>query len=102
MFEHGLRQASMALLLALATVAPANADGPAAGFKLDPERTVISPEVGRQRLVICGHRPAAPSGAQNAGIQRQNQYVAARNRFAGLKDAHVLIGPGPEHQEKQL
>jgi len=43
-----------------------------------------------------------PCGAQNAGIQRQNQYVAARNRFAGLKDAHVLIGPGPEHQEKQL
>jgi hypothetical protein len=32
----------------------------------------------------------------------QNQYVAARNRFAGLKDAHVLFGPGPEIQEKQL
>jgi hypothetical protein len=45
-----------------------------------------------------GHRESP----QKAGIQWQNQYVAARNRFAGLGDVHVLIGPGPEHQEKQL
>ena len=44
MFEHGLRRTWMALLLALATVAPASADGPGAGFKLDPEGTFISPD----------------------------------------------------------
>jgi hypothetical protein len=41
MFEHGLRQTWMALLLALATVAPASADGPGAGFKLDRQAKVF-------------------------------------------------------------
>jgi hypothetical protein len=42
MFDHRLRETWIALLLALATVAPAGADGPRAGFKLDPEATVFT------------------------------------------------------------
>src|ERR1700682_4718649 len=42
MFDHRLREPWIALLLALATVAPAGADGPRAGFKLDPEATVFT------------------------------------------------------------
>src|SRR5260370_12025264 len=45
MFDQRLREIWIALLLALATVAPASADGPRAGFKLDQEATVfISPD----------------------------------------------------------
>jgi hypothetical protein len=44
MFEHGLRKIWIALWLALATAAPAHADGPGAGFKLDKEGTFISPD----------------------------------------------------------
>jgi hypothetical protein len=44
MFDQRLREIWIALLLALATVAPASTDGPRAGFKLDQEATVfISP-----------------------------------------------------------
>jgi hypothetical protein len=42
MFDHRLREPWIALMLALATMAPASADGPRAGFKLDPEATVFT------------------------------------------------------------
>jgi hypothetical protein len=45
MFEHTRREAWILLLLGIATLAPAHADGPRAGFKLDQEATVfISPD----------------------------------------------------------
>ena len=45
MFDQRLREIWIALLLACATVAPASADGPRAGFKLDQKATVfISPD----------------------------------------------------------
>jgi hypothetical protein len=45
MFGQRLREVWIALLLAFATVAPASADGPRAGFKLDQKATVfISPD----------------------------------------------------------
>ena len=45
MLDQRLREICIALLLAVATVAPASADGPRAGFKLDQEATVfISPD----------------------------------------------------------
>jgi hypothetical protein len=45
MVDRKIRAAWILLLLALATVAPARADGPQAGFKLDQEATVfISPD----------------------------------------------------------
>jgi len=44
MFDHRLRKTWIVILLGLATVAPARADGPAAGFKLDKEATFISPD----------------------------------------------------------
>jgi hypothetical protein len=44
MFDHRLRKTWIALLLALATVAPARADGPGAGFKLKADGTFISPD----------------------------------------------------------
>src|ERR1700737_4093200 len=44
MFDHRLRKTWIALLLALATVAPARADGPGAGFRLKAEGTFISPD----------------------------------------------------------
>jgi hypothetical protein len=44
MFEHRLRETWIALLLALATVAPAGAAGPGAGYELDPEGTFVSPD----------------------------------------------------------
>jgi elongation factor P len=34
--------------------------------------------------------------------RRQNQYVAARNRLRWPRDAHVLIGPGPEIRKTAL
>src|SRR6476469_647082 len=42
MFACRLRETWIALLLALATVAPASADGPKAGFELDPKATVLT------------------------------------------------------------
>jgi hypothetical protein len=42
MFAYRLRGTWIALLLAFATVAPASADGPKAGFKLNPEATVFT------------------------------------------------------------
>jgi len=44
MFEHRLRETWIALLLALATVAPASAEGPRAGFKLNAEAAFTSPD----------------------------------------------------------
>jgi hypothetical protein len=44
MFTHGLRETWIAVWLALATVAPASADGPRAGFKLNAEHTETSPD----------------------------------------------------------
>jgi hypothetical protein len=44
MFDHRLRKTWIALWLALATVAPARADGPGASYKLDPEGTFKSPD----------------------------------------------------------
>jgi hypothetical protein len=44
MFEHGLRETWIALLLGLASVAPARADGPRAGFKLNADATFTSPD----------------------------------------------------------
>jgi hypothetical protein len=44
MFDHRLRKTWIVILLGLATVAPAHADGPGAGFKLDKEATFISPD----------------------------------------------------------
>src|SRR5260370_40865163 len=44
MFDHRLRKTGISLWLALATVAPARADGPRASYKLDPEGTFISPD----------------------------------------------------------
>lgn len=41
MFEQRFRPTWIALLLALATVAPACADGPGAGFKLVPDAPVF-------------------------------------------------------------
>jgi hypothetical protein len=42
MFDHRLRKTCIVLWLALATAAPASAEGPRAGFKLDPEVTVFT------------------------------------------------------------
>jgi hypothetical protein len=42
MFDYRLRETWIALLLAFATVAPASAGGPKAGFKLNPEATVFT------------------------------------------------------------
>jgi hypothetical protein len=42
MFDDRLRETWISLLLAFATVAPAGADGPKAGFKLNPEATVFT------------------------------------------------------------
>jgi hypothetical protein len=42
MFDYKLRETWIALLLAFATVAPASADGPRAGFKLNREATVFT------------------------------------------------------------
>ena len=42
MFDHKMLGAWMLLLLGIASVAPARADGPAAGFKLDPKATVFT------------------------------------------------------------
>lgn len=42
MFDHRLRKTCLAAWLALATAAPASADGPRAGFKLDPQATVFT------------------------------------------------------------
>ncbi|HEX9470223.1 MAG TPA: hypothetical protein VF957_11840 [Bradyrhizobium sp.] len=44
MFDHRLRKTWIALWLALATVAPASAEGPGAGFKLNAEYTETSPD----------------------------------------------------------
>jgi hypothetical protein len=44
MFDHRLRKTWIALWLALATVAPASAEGPGAGFKLNAEYTGTSPD----------------------------------------------------------
>jgi len=45
MFDHRFREARMALWLVLATVAPACAEGPGAGFKLDRQATAfVSPD----------------------------------------------------------
>jgi hypothetical protein len=44
MFDHRLRKTWIALLLALATVAPASADAPGTGFKLKAEGTFTSPD----------------------------------------------------------
>ena len=44
MFEHGLRKIWIALWLALATAAPASAEGPRAGFKVNAEATFTSPD----------------------------------------------------------
>jgi hypothetical protein len=44
MFDHGLRETWIALSLAVATVAPASADGPRAGFKLNEKYTETSPD----------------------------------------------------------
>jgi hypothetical protein len=44
MFTHRLRETWIAVWLALATVAPAGADGPRAGFKLNAEHTETSPD----------------------------------------------------------
>ena len=44
MFEHRLRETCMTLLLALAMVAPAHAEGPGAGYKLNRESSFISPD----------------------------------------------------------
>lgn len=44
MFEHRSREIWIALLLALAAVAPASAEGPRAGFKLNAEATFTSPD----------------------------------------------------------
>jgi hypothetical protein len=102
------------LPLGIASVSPAFADGPRPGFKLDPVGTVFTSPDRKVRVEAFPQASAVaqadhlqqsasrPLRAQNAGIDRRNQYVAARNRFAGLKDAHVRIGPGQEDQEKQL
>ena len=42
MFEHKLRAASILLLLGIAMVAPAWAEGPGAGFKLNAKATVFT------------------------------------------------------------
>jgi hypothetical protein len=44
MFDHRLRETWIALWLALAVVAPASADGPQAGFKLNEKYTEASPD----------------------------------------------------------
>jgi hypothetical protein len=41
MFEHKLCAASILLLLSIAMAAPAWAEGPGAGFKLNPKATVF-------------------------------------------------------------
>jgi hypothetical protein len=50
MFDHRLRKTGIALWLALATVAPARADGPGAGFKLDPKAAVFTSPDRKVRL----------------------------------------------------
>jgi hypothetical protein len=50
MFEHGLRGGWILLWLCIATMAPARADGPGAGFKLDPKATVFTSPDRKVRL----------------------------------------------------
>ena len=50
MFDHRLRAASILLLLGIASMAPANADGPGAGFKRDPNATVFKSPDGELRV----------------------------------------------------
>src|SRR5882757_8041967 len=50
MFEHKLRAASILLLLGIAMVAPAWAEGPGAGFKLNPKATVFTSPDRKVRL----------------------------------------------------
>jgi len=54
------------------------------------------------KAIAFGHQRAAPFSLQNAGIDWQNQYVAARKPPQWPRDAHVRIGRGQEYQEKQL
>lgn len=44
MFDQRLRKTCILLLLALATAAPATADGPRTGFKLDRDAIFTSPD----------------------------------------------------------
>ena len=44
MFDQRLRGIWILLLLGVATVAPASAEGPRAGFKLRSEDTLVSPD----------------------------------------------------------
>ena len=50
MFDHRLRAASVLLLLGIASIAPACADGPGAGFKRDPNATVFKSPDGKLRV----------------------------------------------------
>ena len=49
MFDNRLRATCILLLLGIATVAPASADGPRASFKLNADDTVTSPD-GKMRV----------------------------------------------------
>jgi hypothetical protein len=50
MFDHRLRKTWILLWLCIATAAPARADGPGAGFKLDPKATVFTSPDRKVRL----------------------------------------------------
>jgi hypothetical protein len=60
MFDHRLRKTCILLLLALTTAAPAAADGPRAGFKLDRDASFTSPD--RKVLVEQYSKPTKDGG----------------------------------------
>lgn len=50
MFDHRLRAASILLLLGIASIAPAGAEGPRAGFKRNPNATIFKSPDGEVRV----------------------------------------------------
>src|SRR5260370_42496262 len=84
MVDHRLRKTGIALWLALATVAPARADGPRASYKLDPEGTFISPDK-KVRLEQYGR------GKKDGGLSHQF-WTFGRDHRHGF-----LLKPGKGH-----
>ena len=55
-----------------------------------------------RNLIVSDHQPSRLLSPQNAGIDGQNQYVAARNRLDWPGTPMSGSVRGPEYQEKQL
>jgi hypothetical protein len=112
MFDHKFRGNWILLLLGIATVAPVYADGPRPGFKLNADPTITSPgqalRVEQYSKDLKDQGVRYSSGRQQAA-PKDRKMLASRGKISMLqpkplrwpRDVHVLIGPGPEYQEKQ-